>query len=487
MPISCFAQKCHEMVSAGHSTIGWSPAGDMVWVSNPERLAREHIPAYYDHSSYASWTRALHAHSFRKLTPSTWSHPDFHRDRPESASSIVRKRPPHRGGPRIRAADPLFAVAGNTNSGARQSRVSQKEEELLHLPPLRATESEERAGAAVEDATTRSATSSAVAPPPLREEPSPEVAARLRKLRERIVQEKQAVREMRTMLEALEAHATRARREELQLRHSVVHLAKWIATAAMESAVHISVALVPTLTLVGVLHQGAHMLSDLGVWPIIHRSHLRRRPSHSLLNLSPHSSPSVLALTPFSPTPGLAPTCAHPRPLPAVTTSCTATCTPPPQSLTQVPAATFHDTSTTPPRHFHDTSTTLPRHFHDTSLRRHLRARVRPPLLDVRRERDQDWRRAHARVRVVFRRLGHSEPDSRSRPPPPSMHANSHAARELSGAACTIDAGLLSQPQRLSLPHLLLNTRARCFVKTCSAETRLFSLLCVTKQRTLLL
>jgi len=237
MPISCFAQKCHEMVSAGHSTIGWSPAGDMVWVSNPERLAREHIPAYYDHSSYASWTRALHAHSFRKLTPSTWSHPDFHRDRPESASSIVRKRPPHRGGPRIRAADPLFAVAGNTNSGARQSRVSQKEEELLHLPPLRATESEERAGAAVEDATTRSATSSAVAPPPLREEPSPEVAARLRKLRERIVQEKQAVREMRTMLEALEAHATRARREELQLRHSVVHLAKWIATAAMAPAV----------------------------------------------------------------------------------------------------------------------------------------------------------------------------------------------------------------------------------------------------------
>jgi len=62
-------------------------------------------------------------------------------------------------------------------------------------------------------------------------------AARLRKLRERVLSEKQAVCQMRVVLEQLEAHATRARREELQLRHLVVHLAEWIATAAMAPAV----------------------------------------------------------------------------------------------------------------------------------------------------------------------------------------------------------------------------------------------------------
>mmetsp|Transcript_16656 Transcript_16656/g.35360 ORF Transcript_16656/g.35360 Transcript_16656/m.35360 type:complete len:230 (-) Transcript_16656:59-748(-) len=126
MPTSTFAQKCHQMVSAGHSTIGWSREGDTIWVSNPERLGREHIPKYYDHSSYASWTRALHAHSFRKLTPSTWSHPSFHRDRPEAASTIVRKRPPHRGGKPAREEKALLAEP-------KATRVKRKDKDLKLL------------------------------------------------------------------------------------------------------------------------------------------------------------------------------------------------------------------------------------------------------------------------------------------------------------------------------------------------------------------
>jgi len=52
-----------------------------------------------------------------------------------------------------------------------------------------------------------------------------------------IIREKQLARQLKNMLEQLEANATRARREELQLRHSVVQLAQWIATTAMAPAV----------------------------------------------------------------------------------------------------------------------------------------------------------------------------------------------------------------------------------------------------------
>uniref|UniRef100_A0A7S0Q1P5 HSF-type DNA-binding domain-containing protein n=1 Tax=Coccolithus braarudii TaxID=221442 RepID=A0A7S0Q1P5_9EUKA len=228
MPISTFAQKCHQMVSAGHSTIGWTQEGDTVWVSNPERLAREHIPAYYDHSSYASWTRALHAHSFRKLGPSRWSHPEFHRDRPEIAASIVRKRPPHRGG----TPATLTIVEGVNGAKAKLK----EEMEQLQLPPLRATTSAEGEDESedTEDCTAEERPPSLPSAP---EEPSPEIVERLRKLRQQILAEKAIVRQMRGLLEQLEANATRARREELQLRHSVVQLADWIATTAMVPAV----------------------------------------------------------------------------------------------------------------------------------------------------------------------------------------------------------------------------------------------------------
>jgi len=247
MPTSTFAQKCHQMVSAGHSTIGWSREGDTIWVSNPERLGREHIPKYYDHSSYASWTRALHAHSFRKLTPSTWSHPSFHRDRPEAASTIVRKRPPHRGGKPAREEKALLAEP-------KATRVKRKDKDLKlldtaidkaveSLPPLtacavkeeierQATQTKAAAAAAAASADTLEAGDTKKS-----SVPTPEQAKRLAALKEQIIREKQLARQLKNMLEQLEANATRARREELQLRHSVVQLAQWIATTAMAPAV----------------------------------------------------------------------------------------------------------------------------------------------------------------------------------------------------------------------------------------------------------
>jgi len=264
MLTSTFAHKCHQMVSAGHSTIGWTPEGDTIWVSNPERLAREHISQYYDHSSYASWTRALHAHSFRKLTPSTWSHPEFHRDRPEAANAIVRKRPPHRGGKPARSKEEppvlMEPKASKTSKATRVTKVGKgpktstvedteedtEEEELmqlLQLPPLRATASDDSADqeepGESDTETVEESDFVQVRPRPAAsmDQPSPQVAARLQKLREQILREKEVARQLRAMLEQLEAHATRARREELQLRHSVVQLAEWIATTAMAPAV----------------------------------------------------------------------------------------------------------------------------------------------------------------------------------------------------------------------------------------------------------
>jgi len=200
MPTSTFGQRCHKMVSAGHTTIGWNTEGDKFWVSNPERLAREDIPQYYGHSSYASWTRALHAHSFRKLTPSTWAHPNFHRDDPEAAALISRKRS-SRTKPNMKViALPEPATSStmtNKDNGSSNSSDVQKVE-------------------AVDQ----------------KVEPSKEVQARLSVLREQIARERKTQNELNALLEKMNAETTRARREELQLRYMVVQIAQWISTAA---------------------------------------------------------------------------------------------------------------------------------------------------------------------------------------------------------------------------------------------------------------
>lgn len=82
------------MLDAGHAECGWLPEGDKFWVSNPEGLASRVIPLYYEHHSYASFTRSLNAYSFYKMSPSTWAHPLFHRDYPHLAQQITRKATP---------------------------------------------------------------------------------------------------------------------------------------------------------------------------------------------------------------------------------------------------------------------------------------------------------------------------------------------------------------------------------------------------------
>lgn len=191
-----------------------------MWVSNPERLAREDIPKYYPHSSYASWTRALHAHQFRKLTPSTWRHPDFHRDRPEAAATIARRRPNR----------PSKQAAGTLES-LRPSEA----DDVLALGPL-VPQHDDEAGSAAEGSADASGEEEQAASEGGRdvkaaEQPSPVVAARLAALREQIVRERAAMQQLKGVIERLEAHVTRARREELQLRSQVVQLASWVATA----------------------------------------------------------------------------------------------------------------------------------------------------------------------------------------------------------------------------------------------------------------
>lgn len=82
------------MLDAGHDECGWMPEGDKFWVSNPEGLASRVIPLYYEHHSYASFTRSLNAYSFYKMSPSTWAHPLFHRDHKHLALQITRKATP---------------------------------------------------------------------------------------------------------------------------------------------------------------------------------------------------------------------------------------------------------------------------------------------------------------------------------------------------------------------------------------------------------
>lgn len=82
-----------KMVNAGHDEVGWSNDGERIVVTNPERLASEVLPYYFNHSQYASWVRALNAYNFRKARPGQWFHPMFVRGRPESLKHIVRKQP----------------------------------------------------------------------------------------------------------------------------------------------------------------------------------------------------------------------------------------------------------------------------------------------------------------------------------------------------------------------------------------------------------
>jgi len=91
-----FPQRLRAMLDGGHAECGWLPEGDKFWICNPQALANNVVPQYFDHSSYASLTRALNAYSFHKMSPSTWAHPCFHRDTDEKQPLIVRKPQPMR-------------------------------------------------------------------------------------------------------------------------------------------------------------------------------------------------------------------------------------------------------------------------------------------------------------------------------------------------------------------------------------------------------
>jgi len=285
MPAGSFAQKCHEMVSCGHGTIGWSPEGDTVWVSNPERLGRELIPKYYGHSSYASWTRALHAHSFHKISPSTWAHPKFHRDLPV-LNDIVRKKA-NKSRPAAAASgsdqvgqssswtlDPLQHVAMERPESLERlvlfaDDLVEKEtlefaddflaelgccgDELFSERSLESCEVCDFSSAC--DFSSESGVSSEAGrdEPDYHERPHPgtlrrtghervpvpssEVAARLKSLREQISLERKCTQQLKATIEKMEAHSTQVRNEELELRNHVNSLNELISTIAISPAI----------------------------------------------------------------------------------------------------------------------------------------------------------------------------------------------------------------------------------------------------------
>ncbi len=172
------------------------------WVSNPERLAVELIPVHYDHSSFASWMRALHAHNFKKTAGPAqqrqiWGHPDFHRDDPTKAALITRKRPQRRLLPE-RPPTPVDAF----------------EQQLRLNSPAHS-----------DDASSGTGTDST-------QQPSPEVASRLDNLRAQLSYERKCMTQLKGMLERLEADATRQRREELRERALAYQLACCLARVA---------------------------------------------------------------------------------------------------------------------------------------------------------------------------------------------------------------------------------------------------------------
>jgi len=91
MPESKFPRQLYAMVSGGFEEVGWAGDGESIWISNPERLAATIIPQFFDHASYASLHRSLNSYDFHKVTPSTWKHPLFRRDRPVDLDKIHRK------------------------------------------------------------------------------------------------------------------------------------------------------------------------------------------------------------------------------------------------------------------------------------------------------------------------------------------------------------------------------------------------------------
>ena len=130
--VPTFGAKLHELVSSGHDCIGWSEDGTHVWVTNPERLARDVIPRFFGHCSYPSLSRSLHAHSFT-ISPgsnNTWHHMSFRRDAPALAKTIMRKRPKPNERRRPEAPqDPHVSRAPNAESALARLCEELREEE----------------------------------------------------------------------------------------------------------------------------------------------------------------------------------------------------------------------------------------------------------------------------------------------------------------------------------------------------------------------
>lgn len=97
-----FIQKTYDMISRCDPNVAcWSDAGDLFIVKDSTKLAKMHIPRYFDHSNFSSFSRQLNFYGFRKINNLhetdgyTSSHVRFHheyfqRERPDLLSNIKR-------------------------------------------------------------------------------------------------------------------------------------------------------------------------------------------------------------------------------------------------------------------------------------------------------------------------------------------------------------------------------------------------------------
>jgi len=97
-----FIQKTYDMISRCDPNVAcWSDAGDLFIVKGSTKLAKMHIPRYFDHSNFSSFSRQLNFYGFRKINNLhetdgfTSSHVRFHheyfrRERPDLLSNIKR-------------------------------------------------------------------------------------------------------------------------------------------------------------------------------------------------------------------------------------------------------------------------------------------------------------------------------------------------------------------------------------------------------------
>lgn len=91
-----FLQKTFDLLCSGGAAFRWSDDGSSFGVVSVREFCDEVLPLHFKHCNFASFVRQLNLYSFHKVKllgfQAAFTHPSFHRDRPQWLSSIERKQ-----------------------------------------------------------------------------------------------------------------------------------------------------------------------------------------------------------------------------------------------------------------------------------------------------------------------------------------------------------------------------------------------------------